>query len=392
MKIVPIRIPERITGEGKLAELPQLIKDKGLKKPIIVTDSFLSQVAKAADPIKEGLTALGLEYALFDGAVPNPTIECIEEGLKVYIENGCDSIVALGGGSPMDCAKIIGARAIKPNKTVPKFKGYFKILKKLPPFFAIPTTAGTGSEATVAAVVSDEKTHTKYPVNDPSLVPNYAILDPALTIGLPKPMTSTTGLDALTHAVEAYVGLEGSKLTNKMAIDATKLIFANIKTAYDEGTNIVARENMQVASFYAGIAFTRAFVGYVHAIAHRLGAVYHIPHGLANAIILPYVLDYFGETAHKKLAELADAVGITGATVADKANAFIAAIRELNAYMDIPTVIEFNNRGTIVKLKAEDYDNIIPQALKESHPWYPVPKLITYAEMKEILVKLTPAQ
>ncbi|MDR2267443.1 MAG: iron-containing alcohol dehydrogenase [Christensenellaceae bacterium] len=379
LKILPIRKPEIISGPGKLAELPKFIKSLNLKKPLLVTDKGLMNLG-LPNPLLENLTATGLEYAVYDETVPNPTIDNIEAGLKVYTESKCDCIIAFGGGSSMDCAKIIGARAVKPRKAVGKMKGYFKILKKLPPLFAIPTTSGTGSEATVAAVISNSKTHEKYPINDFCLVPHYAVLDPLLTLKLPKHITSTTGVDALTHAVEAYIGRSNTSLTRDMSIKATKLIFENLKTTYDTGDDVQARENMQLAAYYAGVSFTRAFIGYVHAIAHTMGGLYGTPHGLANAVILPYILDWYGKSAYKPLAKLADATGgicEKNDSTEIKAKKFIAAIRSLNEYMSIPTKIK--------GLRAEDFDLIATRAIKEGNPMYPVPKLMNKAQMKEVL-------
>ncbi|MDR0695983.1 MAG: iron-containing alcohol dehydrogenase [Christensenellaceae bacterium] len=382
LKILPIRKPEVISGSGKLSELPDFIKSKGLKKPLLVTDKGIMKIGLPA-PLLASMVSADMECAVYDETVPNPTIDNIEAGLKIYNESNCDCIIAFGGGSSMDCAKIIGARAVKPNTPVGKMKGYFKILKTLPPFFAIPTTSGTGSEATVAAVISNSVTHEKYPINDFCLVPHYAVLDPLLTLKLPKHITSTTGVDALTHAVEAYIGRSNTGLTRDMATKATKLIFENLKETYDNGDNVDARENMQIAAYYAGVAFTRAFVGYVHAIAHTLGGLYGTPHGLANAIILPYILDWYGKSAYKPLARLADFAGgicEKSDTIAVKAQKFIQAIKDLNQSMDIPTKIK--------GLKEDDFKIIVKRALKEANPMYPVPKLMDKKQMIQVLKQL----
>lgn len=303
--VLPWREPELLRGENSLSKLPKLIKDKNLKSVLIVTDQGITSIG-LMDGFLKGLTAEGIHYFVYDKTVPNPTIDNIEEAYSMYKANQCQGIVAFGGGSPMDCAKAVGARVAKPNKSIPKMKGVFKVLKKIPPLFAIPTTAGTGSEATLAAVVSNSETHEKYAIMDTSLIPHYAVLDPLLTVGLPPHITSTTGIDALTHAVEAYIGRSNTKETTQWSIDAVKLIFDNLYESYSNGTNLTARTNMQEAAYLAGMAFTRAYVGYVHAIAHTLGGFYSVPHGLANAIILPYVLEYYGDSVHKPLAELAD--------------------------------------------------------------------------------------
>ena len=261
-------------------------------------------------------------------------------------------------------------------------KGVLKVLKKIPPFFAVPTTAGTGSEATLAAVITDSKTHDKYAINDPVLIPHYAVLDPELTVKLPKHITSTTGMDALTHAVEAYIGRSNNKLTSDLSEKATKLIFENITKAYDNGEDIEARQNMQLAAYYAGISFARAYVGYVHAIAHSLGGQYGVPHGLANSVILPYVLDYFGESAYPRLARLAEIVGIDGKDDAEKAKAFIEAIRKLNEHMNIPKYIKAKDGGDLIR--DEDIPVMAERAYKEANPLYPVPKFMGREELTQM--------
>ena len=376
MPFMPWRKPNLLVGENSLLKLPELIKSLSIKSVLIVTDKGLSSLG-LVDPLMKELTKEGLNYVLYDEVVPNPTISNIEKGVEIYRNNSCDAIIAFGGGSPMDCAKGIGARIARPNKSISKMKGLLKVGKKLPPLFAIPTTAGTGSETTLAAVITDDLTHEKYPVNDFNLIPHYAVLDPLLTVKLPKHITSTTGMDALTHAVEAFIGSSNTKETKQMALDAVKLIFENIKTVYDDGSNIEARKNMQLASFKAGVVFTRAYVGYVHAVAHTLGGAYNIPHGLANAVILPYVLELFGKSAHKKLALLADHINLTDPNESNenKAKAFIKAIKDLNSYMNIPNKLEINEN---------DFDLLSKRADKEGNPLYPVPKLMNAKELKEI--------
>jgi alcohol dehydrogenase class IV len=255
-----------------------------------------------------------------------------------------------------------------------------KVLKPLPPFIAIPTTSGTGSETTVAALISDPDKREKYSLMDTFLIPAYAVMDPEVTVGLPKHITSTTGVDALTHAVEAFIGSENTAQTKEDALEATKIIFKYLKRAYDDGKDMEARNQMQHASFLAGRAFTRAYVGYVHAIAHSLGGFYGTPHGLANAVIMPYVLTAYGKSAYKKLSKLADAAGVTGATVEEKAKNFIQAIKDLNAAMDIPDKIDKSKW----EIKEEDLDALVNHAYKEANPLYPVPKLMGKDELKAL--------
>ena len=376
MPFMPWRKPSMTVGENSLLKLPSIIKSLNIKSVLIVTDKGLMNLG-LVNPLIEELTNEGLNFIIYDEVVPNPTISNIEKGAKIYKDNNCESIIAFGGGSPMDCAKGIGARIARPNKPIHKMKGVLKVCKKLPPLFAIPTTAGTGSETTLAAVITNDETHEKYPINDFNLIPHYAILDPLLTEKLPKHITSTTGMDALTHAVEAFIGSSNTKETKQMALDAVELIFNNIKVAYDDGSNLEARKNMQIASFKAGVAFTRAYVGYVHAVAHTLGGAYNVPHGLANAVILPYVLEVFGEKAYKKLAILSDHVHLTDVneSIETKAKAFIQAIKDLNEYMNIPTKLE---------IKEEDIPSLAKRADKEGNPLYPVPKLMNAKELENI--------
>lgn len=378
---LPYRVPELLSGEGSIRKLPEFIKSKGIDSVLVVTDNGLYSLGML-DGMFEEMDKIGLKYTLFKDVVPNPTIDNIEAGIALYKEGNCKGIVAFGGGSPMDCAKGIGARIARPNKPVSKMKGVLKVLKKIPPFFAVPTTAGTGSEATLAAVITDSKTHDKYAINDPVLIPHYAVLDPELTVKLPKHITSTTGMDALTHAVEAYIGRSNNKLTSDLSEKATKLIFENITKAYDNGEDIEARQNMQLAAYYAGISFARAYVGYVHAIAHSLGGQYGVPHGLANSVILPYVLDYFGESAYPRLARLAEIVGIDGKDDAEKAKGFIEGIRKLNEHMNIPKYIKAKDGGDLIR--DEDIPVMVERAYKEANPLYPVPKFMGREELTQM--------
>ena len=373
--------PELLEGEDAVLRLPAFIKSKNINRVLVVTDKGLMNL-HLLDPLFEELKKQEIEYFLYDGVQPNPTIPNIEECKDVYLNNKCQGIIAFGGGSPMDCAKAAGARVVKPKQPVRKMRGYLKVNKKLPPFFAVPTTAGTGSEITLAAVVTDPETHEKNAIADPCLRPKYAVLDPKLTIGLPPHITSTTGMDALTHAVESYIGKSNVKSTIRYAETATKLIHDNLEKAYTNGKDIEARNNMLKASYYAGAAFTRAFVGYVHAIAHNLGGLYGTPHGLANAVILPYVLEWYGKSASKRLAKLADLIGITNENmgVEEKGRAFISEIKRMNKAMNIPEKFDF--------IKEEDIPTLVFRALKEGNPGYPVPKIMNAEECEKVIRSL----
>lgn len=375
--LLPWREPQLIEGSNSVLKLPCVLKGLGLKNVLIVTDKTIAELGLMSD-LLDGLNKQNISYIVYDKTIPNPTIDNIEEALDQYRTNNCDSIIAFGGGSPIDCAKIVGARVVKPKISIAKMKGILKIRKSTPPFFAVPTTAGTGSECTLAAVISNPKTHEKYPINDTALIPNYAVLDPNLTLGLPKHITATTGLDALTHAIEAYIGKSNTKKTLMWSENAVKLIFENLYEAYQNGQNIDARRNMLKASYYAGLSFTRAYVGNVHAIAHTLGGFYSVPHGLANSIILPVVLEYYGKSVHKPLAHLAKIVNIgsEGDTEKELAEKFIDSINDLNMKMNIPS--------TIQEIQISDIPLMIKRAYKESNPLYPVPMIFTKSDFNNI--------
>lgn len=376
--MLPWREPELVEGEKSVLKLPTLIKSQEIDCVLIVTDEGIVSLG-LMDDFLTGLASEEINYVIYNKTVPNPTIANIEEALQLYKANNCKGIVAFGGGSPIDCAKSVGARLARPNKTIKQMKGVLKVLKKMPPLFVVPTTAGTGSEATLAAVVSDSKTHEKYAIMDTSLIPHFAVLDPLLTVKLPPHITSTTGIDALTHAIEAYIGKSNTKETKQWSVEAVKLIFDNLYEVYRNGENMAARRNMQKAAYLAGMAFTRAYVGYVHAIAHTLSGNYGVPHGLANAIILPYVLEYYGESVYTPLAELADIVGISEQTdsIEQKAKKFIRAIRELNERMEIPSVI-----NCIID---HDIPVLVERALKEANPLYPVPRILYKQDMLKLI-------
>lgn len=372
--------PELIKGAGSVKKLAEVVKKNGHDSVLVVTDKGLMNL-HLLDGMFEELEKNGVRYTVYDGVQPNPTIPNIEEAKKLYEQNGCKAIIAFGGGSSMDCAKAAGARVVRPNKSVRQMRGTFGVLKKLPTLYAVPTTAGTGSESTITAIVSDPETHEKYGIHDPNLRPAYAVLDAELTVGLPPHITSTTGMDALTHAVEAYIGQSNTAKTAEEARIATRMIFDNLETAYRDGKNIEARENMLEASYHAGIAFRQAYVGYIHAIAHNFGGMYGTPHGLANAVIMPYVLDWYGDSAHKRLAELADVGGIvtTEKTDAEKAALIIRKIREMNRDMNIPEHLE---------VKEKDVETIAERAMYEGNPLYPVPRIMNKAQCIMLIRKI----
>jgi len=376
MYLAPLRDSILISGAGSIFKIPELIKKDGQKKVLVVTTpGFIRR--GSLEPFFESLTKAGLTYAVFSEVQPDPTTDCIEEAVALYRKENCEAIVAVGGGSVIDCSKALGARIARPNKTIAQMAGLLKVLKRIPNIYAVPTTAGTGSEATAGAVITNASDHYKFTVLDLCLVPRYAILDPELTCGLPPAITAVTGMDALTHAVEAYTNRFCSPKAKRHAFEAVKLVYKNLLTAYENGSNLVAREKMLLASYYAGMAINSNFIGYVHAVAHGIGGLYGVTHGKANAIIMPYVLEAFGKAAQPKLAKLAEIVGLQGASEAEKAKAFIASIRELNAKMDIPDKIE--------ELREEDFEVLVTRAVKEGNPTYPVPVIWEKKEFEEVL-------
>ena len=368
-------------GSGAVANVAAEAKARGFRKALVCSDPSLVKFG-VSQKVTDILDKEGLAYELFTDIKPNPTIENVQAGVAAFKAADADYIVAIGGGSSMDTAKAIGIIINNPEfADVRSLEGVAPTKNKSVPIIAVPTTAGTGSETTIAAVVSDPRTHEKYALQDPVLRPKYAVLDPELTIGLPPHITSTTGMDALTHAVEAYIGHSNTKGTAEAAEKATRLIFDNILTAYENGKDLKARENMLVASYLAGIAFTRAYVGYVHAIAHNLGGMYGTPHGLANAVILPYVLEYYGSTAAAPLAKLADIAGLetNGMNDAQKAALFIEKIKEFNRKMNIPEHLE---------ILEKDIPTIAKRALREGNPLYPVPKIMDYDDCVSVIKRI----
>lgn len=379
VKMMKIGIPRVIDGQDNLEKLIEEVKN--INKILIVTDKVLVELGLLDNMIKR-FDEEKIKYIIYDKVKPNPTIQQVEEVRKTFIDEECCGFIAFGGGSVIDCAKAAGARITNPLKSVKDMGGILKVGKKIPKLYAVPTTAGTGSEATLAAVITDSETHEKFAINDPKLMPYAAVLDPSLTLKLPKHITATTGMDALTHAVEAYIGKCCTKFTDEMAEKAVMLIKSNLDEAYINGDNIIARENMLNASYYAGMAFTRAFIGYVHSIAHTLGGLYGVPHGLANAIVLPYVLDYYGESIHKKLAKLSILCDLGDISEGDEqlSKKFILWVREMNKKMNIPDKIK--------EIRSEDIELIASRAVEEANGKYPVPKLMDLSECIELINKL----
>ena len=372
LPFLPYRKPKVV---GSVKALPDIILKKKCSKVLIITDSGIRKLGLTRR-LEKALDAAGIPCIIYDKTVANPTTVNVAEAVKLYLDNGCDCIIGFGGGSSMDCAKAVGARIAKPKQSLAKMKGILKVHKKLPHLMAGPTTAGTGSETTLAAVITDAETRYKYAINDFPLIPRYAVLDPKVTLSLPPFITATTGMDALTHAVEAYIGNSTTYGTRKDALLAVKLIFENIDTAYEDGSNVEARRNMLHASFYAGCAFTKSYVGYVHAIAHSLGGEYNVPHGLANAVILPMLLEAYGEKIHKKLARLAIAAGLADEDTpcSEAAGQFIRAVKDMKKRFGIGVHIP--------EIQETDIPKLAHYADKEANPLYPVPVLMDAAKLE----------
>ena len=376
LPLLPYREPVKYDS---IKYVLQLLKKRDIKSVLLVTDKPLRE-AEVTLGLEQMLAEKAIHCAVYDGTCPNPTVQNVEAARELYVNEGCECIIAFGGGSSMDCAKAVGARIAYPKKSVNKMKGLLRVLRRIPLLIAIPTTAGTGSEVTVTAVITDSEKKHKYTMNNFTMIPSYAVLDPEVTFTLPPSLTATTGMDALTHAVEAYIGGSTTRETRKYALKAVKLIFRNIETAYKD--NYEARKNMLYSAYIAGIAFSKSYVGYIHAVAHSLGGQYNVPHGLANAVLMPIVLKEYGKSVYKKLHKLGIAAG--AATSADTheegAKKFIAAIEELNRRMNIPE--------KIAGIQEEDIPKMAKHAAKEANPLYPVPKLMSAKELQKFYYKV----
>ena len=348
------------------------IGSDGVKKVLVVTDKPLVELGIVAQAMS-GLAEKGVQAAVYDGVLPDPTYKLVAEGKAMYEREGCDGILAIGGGSSIDAAKVIGVSVT--HKGDPQdFVGFGKVRNPIPPLYAIPTTSGTGSEATIGAVISDDETHKKSIIFGASMLPRAACLDIDLLVGLPPHITAATGMDALTHAVEAYIGTWDRGDCQKKSEAAVRMIFKHLPRAYADGNDREAREAMAQAAYMAGQAINQVNVGFVHAIAHQLGAFYGLPHGQANALVMPLVLDCSLEPARERLTELAQMIG------RDTAEAFIAAVRELGKTVGIGDKAE--------GLVREDYPQIVARAIAEGDS-YPVPKLLSPREVTGILERLT---
>ena len=372
---LPWRRPKVYAGPGSLLRAADILRENGLRRPFVVASR-----RQCADEhfraLQETLDEQDILLSIFSAVETDPSVETVERIASQYRLDRCDCFLVIGGGSPMDAAKAAAARLARPEKTVPQLGGLLKVRRRVPPLIAVPTTAGTGSETTIAAVVTDG--HHKYAISDLCLIPRYAILDPTLSTGLPPRITAETGMDALTHAVEAYLSrFYNTGMTRALAESAVVAIFAHLERAYRDGASLDDRAAMLQASFDAGAAFTRASVGNVHAIAHTLGGLYGVPHGLANAVLLPLVLEDYGAAAYPRLAHLAGLLGLKGDTEETRAKAFIAEIRAMNARMNIPARFDC--------IRDEDIPLMARWAAQEANPVYPVPVIYDEARFARVI-------
>ncbi|MGC1816113.1 MAG: iron-containing alcohol dehydrogenase [Casimicrobiaceae bacterium] len=379
---LPIPQPTLLVGSGASRRLGQTLCGFGHRKILIVTDRVVREMG-LPDALTKALSKGGTAYVVFDAITPDAPIPVIERGIAFYEKHGCDAIVAFGGGSPMDAAKTI-ALAVANKKHPRQLVGYFRGLHSPVPIYAVPTTAGTGSEVTVAAVISDPETNRKLTIVDTRLVPTMAALDAELMTGLPRHVTAATGMDALTHAIEAFIGQWATPYTDRMALASVGMIYDNLHIAYRSGQNLAAREQMALAATYAGLAFTRANVGYVHAIAHQLGGKYHTPHGLANAIVLPHVLKFLSPAITEKLAILAVRVklGKEGDRPTVLAKKFRDSVEALNRNLGIPRYLD--------TLREADIPELAKAACWEADTNYPVPRYMSPETCEGLLRQVLP--
>lgn len=373
---MPFKEPKVIKADSSYKELVKILKENKIERLLLVSDKNIQKLS-LFDNLADEFGRNNIKVSLFLDIRANPTIDNVENGLKLYLNSNSQAIIAVGGGSVMDAAKLIGARSKRRNKSLNKMKGLFGVLRKLPLLIAIPTTSGTGSEVTLAAVVVDEEREHKFAIMDFSLIPKYAVFDVKMTKDLPAFVTATTGLDALVHSIEAYIGSSRTKKTKEYSIRAVNLIFNNLEKVYKNAGDLEARANMQKAAYLAGLAFTRSYVGNIHALSHTISAHYSLAHGLVNAILMPKVLHFYDKSASKKLSNLAIKANIVSKDTKDADKVFIKMIEDLNKTLNIPLYLD--------EIREEDYPILAKDALKEANPLYPVPKIFEKKDFFTIL-------
>lgn len=371
--------PRMIKGEHALLDLVDVLKEKHLTHYMIVTTpGFIKR--GTLQSFFEALTQNDIQYSIFHDVKPDPEISDVEKLKEMFIKDGCQALIAIGGGSAIDCSKAALACVQMKNLDVKTVLHTGRVSKQLPLLIAVPTTAGTGSEVTAGAVITDPIKKRKYALSHLFLIPKYAVLDSSLLTSLPAKMTAYSGMDALTHAIEAYINCFNNRKTNEYALCAIKSIFQYLVPSFEDGLNMQYRLELLEASYNAGVAISNNYVGYVHAIAHGIGGMYHLQHGMINAIILPIVLEEYGGAVVGKLATIADVVGITGATDQDKSKQFIQKLKDLNQIFSIPT--------SIPEIQEEDIHYLATGAEKEGNPTYPTPVTWNVAQFEKVIRKI----
>ncbi|ADL53858.1 iron-containing alcohol dehydrogenase [Clostridium cellulovorans] len=379
-ELINMPLPETITGTGARGKVGEWCKSKGYNNALIIASKSIIKYG-VIDKLIESLDKEGIKYVIYDGVTPNPTFKSSQEAVDLGKKNNVDMVIVIGGGSPLDCSKLTAA-ALTNDKPIRKLAGMMKVGRKPLPIIAIPTTAGTGSEVTAAAVISDENTHVKHMMVSQKIVPELAVLDPETMVSLPKHVTAETTFDALDHAIEAYISTHKNEEAKKLAEEAIVLINDNLKKVYDNGDDLEGREALAIASYKAGASFNKCSLGYAHGFGHRFTELYDHSHGATLAMILPNLLDFNRKVSEYELATLAVLCGLgtkqeEPSILADK---FIKRIYQLRDDVNLPTRCE--------GLKKADYDKIITTAFKESHRSYPVPRYMTKLDAIEFLNKL----
>ena len=371
--------PTMIKGEHALLDLVDVLKEKHMNRYMIVTTAgFIKR--GTLQPFFERLDKSRIAYSIFQDVKPDPEISDVEKLKEYYIKEGCQGLIAIGGGSVIDCSKAALACVQTSHLDVKTVLETGRVSKILPLFIAVPTTAGTGSEVTAGAVITDPIRKRKYALSHLFLIPKYAVLDGTLLTTLPAKMTAYTGMDALTHAIEAYINHFNNRKTKKYELEAIESIFQYLIPSFLDGSNIQYRLELLEASYKAGVAITNNYIGYVHAIAHGIGGMYHLQHGMINAIILPIVLEEYGDTITKKLAHIADIVGIAGHTDKQKAEYFIKKLKEINRKLGIPT--------SIPEIQDSDIHYLAIGAEKEGNPSYPTPVTWNVEQFEKVIRKI----
>ena len=381
---VPMPKPTLLIGPGSSLELCDRIAQLDFKRILLVTDKDLARL-DLFGPMRERLESHSIEVVVFDGIRPDPATDQIDAGVEIYRREDCDGILAVGGGSVLDAAKLISV-VLTNDRPLLDMKGFFRVRNAGAPLFVVPTTHGTGSEATIAAVVSDPVTHSKTAIMDLKLVPQMAALDPELLTGLPRGTSIHTAVDAMTHAIESFMSVNANEMSERLSVSVIRAVEMHLPRILDDPSDLESRLELLVAAFHGGEAFTQTNVGYIHAVAHRFGGFYGVPHGLANAIVLPHVLDLMVDRSTERLAELARRTGKARPTDSDAAaaRAFQQWVASFLRDLDIPQTLD--------KLRREDLTAIAEEALEEAHEviHYAVPFYLKRGEIEQLVARMLP--